>query len=531
MPRLVSSLNALCSTDEHGQKIANTAAAQGKLPIELCDFYALGFQALNQRLLISNDEYIRTTMEYHHRNAQELWKKCHEAGDIYLSQYEGWYNEREETFVSEAEAKASDFKDQTSGVCLKHCSEESYFFRMSKYHDALVQYIQANPEFIQPANHRNAILSRLREPLLDLSISRTSFSWGIPVPEGFKENHVMYVWFDALSNYVSGVHGLEDHELARFWPANAHIIGKDIVWFHCVIWPCMLMSAGVALPKAVFAHGFVNAEDGRKMSKSLNNTVDPHELLDKYPVDSIRYYMCQAPYGSDLNLSEASLVQIHNSELADKLGNLVHRALNLCQRYCNGLVADVPYPTDEPLPFDLARLKTVAYRHLQEFAIHGVCFESMQAARDANKYLSDNEPWKLKGEEFNERRAFLVRISLEAIYIVAHFLGPMLPQACASIFEKLNTPPIPIDRLDDGFKNLSVGTSVTVGDILFTKIGEENEEEKIDLAKAKEEKKLKQKQSKTSRAAEEADLIQPDFTKIDLRVGRIVKVTPYTVMW
>ena len=257
-----------------------------------------GFQCLNQRILISNDDYIRTTSERHMRTAQALWKRCAEAGDIYLDSYSGWYNVREETFVTDSDAQLADFKDPASGKPLKKVEEASYFFKMSNFHDRLVQHIKDNPEFIRPEQHRNQILARLSDDRLrDLSISRTSFDWGIPVPEGFDDKHVMYVWFDALSNYLTGVDALGANEpdagpnvdLAKYWPADVHIIGKDILWFHTVIWPTILMSAGLPLPKTVFAHGFVNDKEGKKMSKSLGNVVDPHDMLDKYPVDIFRW--------------------------------------------------------------------------------------------------------------------------------------------------------------------------------------------------------------------------------------------------
>jgi methionyl-tRNA synthetase len=251
---------------------------------------------LNQRILISNDDYIRTTSDRHKRTAQEVWKRCADNGDVYLDTYRGWYNVREENFVTDSEAKMSDYKDPVSGVPLKQVEEESYFFRMSRYYDQLLAHIEENPDFIRPEQHRNFILHRLRgEGLRDLSISRATFQWGIRVPEGFHEQHVMYVWVDALSNYLTGVNGLGVNEdgdlenLEKLWPANVHIIGKDILWFHTVIWPCLLLSAGVPLPETVFAHGFVNDKEGKKMSKSLGNVIDPHDMLDKYPIDTFRW--------------------------------------------------------------------------------------------------------------------------------------------------------------------------------------------------------------------------------------------------
>ena len=311
--------------DEHGQKIAATAEKEGKQPQEICDKvreryslklfcfcilfshktffvvcdtqYVTGFKTLNQRLLVSNDDYVRTTSDRHKRVARELWKRCHANGDIYLDTYAGWYNVREETFVTDLTAEMDDFKDPTTGKPLKRVEEESYLFKMSAYADKLIQHIKDNPDFIRPEQHRNNILSRLTsDPLRDLAISRTTFSWGIKVPEGFNDNHVMYVWIDALSNYLTGIdyfgtNGDNKEGIEKFWPSDVHIIGKDILWFHTVIWPCLLMSAGIPLPASVYLHGFVNDREGKKMSKSIGNVVDPHDVLDQSHVDSFRWYV------------------------------------------------------------------------------------------------------------------------------------------------------------------------------------------------------------------------------------------------
>ena len=285
------------------------AEKEGKEPIEVCDQYVRGFQSLNYRMRISNDDYLRTTSERHKNTAREIWRRCGENGDdIFLGSYEGWYNVREEAFVTENEAALTGYKDETSGKPLEKVSEPSYFFRMGRYQERLVHHIQENPLFVQPAGVRKEILARLKEPLRDLSISRTTFNWGIKVPEGWDQKHVMYVWFDALSNYATGVDlfglnedgGTDGRE--KMWPPQIHLIGKDIIWFHVVIWPCMLMSAGVDLPKTIFAHGFINDKDGNKMSKTLNNGIDPHEMLDKFDNDTFRWYLCkEPPFGKDLS--------------------------------------------------------------------------------------------------------------------------------------------------------------------------------------------------------------------------------------
>ena len=279
----------LTGSDEHGQKVAGAAAKDGVEPLAHCNKYVSAFQRLNDKLRVTNDRYLRTTSAHHKRTCQLLWKRCADAGDIYLGKYEGWYNEREEAYVSQADAEKTNFMDVDKGVPLKRVSEESYFFAMSKYNDRLIQHIEQNPAFIQPESARSNILARLRkDPLKDLSISRTTFSWGIPLPPDFDQTgascaHVMYVWFDALANYLTGVcavdpEAVEHGRLQGFWPADRHIIGKDIIWFHCVYWPTMLMSVGLALPKGVFAHGFVNDKQGHKMSKSMGNSVDPDDV-------------------------------------------------------------------------------------------------------------------------------------------------------------------------------------------------------------------------------------------------------------
>ena len=433
---------------------------------------------MNQRLLISNNDYIRTTLPRHERTAQELWKKCAANGDIYLSTYCGWYNVREETFVSDSDAELCNYIDEASGKPLQKVEEASYFFKMSAYHDKLVNYIKENPNFIRPEQHRKLILSRLEsDKLRDLSISRTSFTWGIPVPEGFDSKHVMYVWFDALSNYLTGVDAMEVSEneetkgkLKNFWPANVHIIGKDILWFHTVIWPCMLMSAGLPLPETVFAHGFVNDKEGKKMSKSLGNVVDPHDMLDKYPVDIFRWYLCkEAPYGGELSFNEDSLRDMHNADLCDTLGNLVHRATNLCKKYCDGVVPDVPPP--EKLPIDFAAVRAAYIDKMDNFEIEGGANIAIAAFRDVNGFLTEQAPWHLKGDENAEARRIIVRATMEAVYVLAHLLVPFLCNGMMQIFEKFGTPHADtLDALDANMRNLKTGTVINVGDVLYTKV-------------------------------------------------------------
>ncbi|CAM9290452.1 unnamed protein product [Chrysoparadoxa australica] len=542
-------------TDEHGQKIANTAAGMGLKPIDICNKYAGNFQALNKRLLISNDFYIRTTMPEHYASSQKLWQLCADAGDIYLGNYEGWYNEREETFVSDKDAEAAGFKD-TFGSPLKRMSEASYFFRMSKHQAWLIDYLNTHPELLQPEEYRLNLLRRLAEPLGDLSISRTSFKWGIPVPEGFDQNHVMYVWFDALSNYTSGVHALEaNHPLQHYWPADIHIIGKDILWFHSVIWPCMLHSAKLPIPGGVFAHGFVAAADGRKMSKSLGNVVDPHDVCDKVPVDTLRWYLArEAPFGGDLAFSGESLAQMHNADLCDTLGNLVHRACILLHKYHDGTMPDPSAKVTLPHPFDMEGLRKRVAEAMGKMALNQALYAVMEATRDSNKFLTDQAPWLIKDEGRFEERLEIVRVILEAVYVLAHFLAPAIPTAATAIFNKVGLPPRPIPELGTGFCCIPVGTKVvTVGNVLFTKledlnigVGEpqelkaaiadigkaDSDPKKGEEGQAKENSKSKKKakaQPKGNGLAKggEAEAEQDPFSKIDIRVGRIVKVYPH----
>ncbi len=527
-------------SDEHGQKIANTAADQTPPvpPIDLCNKYVTGFQVLNQRMLVTNNDYIRTTSDRHKRTAQALWKRCaanttNGESDIYLSKYSGWYNVREETFVTDNDAKLADYKDPASGLPLKQVEEESYFFRMADYHDKLMNHINENPEFIQPEQFRNNIIARLSaDRLRDLSVSRTTFDWGIPVPEGFDDKHVMYVWFDALSNYLTGVNGLGangdgEDDLSHHWPADVHIIGKDIIWFHTVIWPCILMSANIPLPKTVFAHGFVNDKEGVKMSKSIGNVVDPHDMLDKYPVDTFRWYLCkEAPYGGELSFNEESLMVMHNADLCDTLGNLVHRATNLTKKNCGGEVPDVPAPSEPALDFNAIREEFMA--KMDNYQLELGASIAMKGLRDVNGYITEKAPWHMKGDELATERQIIIRALLEAVYALAHLLIPFIPNGARQIFDKLGSPPMELHAISGDLRNLTVGTKIQIGDVLYTKLVSEAERLDAETAAQKkkddyEEAQRKKKEKKAKMAASKND-DQPEFTKVDIRVGQITKI-------
>jgi len=494
----------MTGADEHGQKIAQAAENEGLKPIEFVDRYALGFQALNQRLQISNDFYVRTTDERHKKVARAIWTKCKEVGDIYLDRYEGWYLVREERFITEQEAQEWDYKDPGSGVPLKKMSEPS-FFRLSKYQKPVMKHIKDHPEFIQPEQYRTEIYERLSNmEMRDLSISRGTFDWGVDCPEDEVDGkpHVMYVWFDALINYISGVNGTDTSKpLSRFWPADMHIVGKDISWFHSVIWPSMLMSAGIPLPKSIVCHGFISGSDGRKMSKSYGNVVDPHDSLDKYPCEIVRWYLCrEAPYGDDVKFSEDSLKLMHNADLCDKLGNLVNRAVTLVNGSVPACEADMVAQVAQP--FCLKTLKTSVRAAYESYRLSEAADLTVRACAATNKWIADLAPWKMKGDESQQLRTASCRVLIESVYVLAHFFAPFIPRAAEAIFQKLGTPPKAIPQLADNFMNLAVGTPVVSTSILF---------EQLEVTKA------------AAAAPVAAPVQQPLFSKLEVRVGRVVK--------
>ena len=458
----------LTGSDEHGQKIADTAASLGITPQRLCDRHVAEFQSLNQQLAISNDGYIRTTSDTHKELAQLIWTKVADNDDIYLGNYQGWYSKREERFLTETEAKEMNYLDGDKPLI--RTSESSYFFRLSKYQQQIIDHLNDHPEFIFPPEKRTEILERLKQPLLDLSISRTSFDWGIPIPDRFQgrvddgRQHVFYVWFDALTNYLSGIDWPDDH-----WPADLQLIGKDIIWFHAVIWPAMLLSAGIPLPKRIVCHGFVNGPDDRKMSKTWGNVVDPIELLQRYPSDSLRYFVLrECSFGQDFSFSESSLIARHNNELAATFGNLVSRVLNLTEKYSQGRIPDA-----ESIPiFDLVALVKQIDRCFNTQEIEKVLQEVFSKLTLLNKWLTEQAPWSSRQEDrTEEQRQRMIRTLLEGVYILAHFLEPFIPTAIAELFSRLGRKSTTIPLLS--WSNLEAGGAIVVGESLFPRIRKE----------------------------------------------------------
>ena len=397
----------LTGTDEHGQKVAKTAEAEGMEPKAFCDKIAAKFVELTDQLNISNDDFIRTTEARHYEASQAIWNAIKEnnADDIYLGKYAGWYSVRDEAYFTEGEltdaidADGTTHKLAPTGAPVDWVEESSYFFRLSAYTDKLLQLYQDHPEFIEPKSRRNEIVSFVKSGLQDISISRSNFTWGVPVP-GDKD-HVMYVWLDALTNYITGVGypKTDGDSFKKFWPADFHVIGKDIIRFHCIYWPAFLMAAKIDLPKKVFAHGFINV-NGVKMSKSVGNVIAPQDLIDAYGLDATRYLlMREVPHGQDGNFSHEYAVQRINSDLANGLGNLAQRTLSMIHKNCE---AKIPKPGD----FTDDDKKLLSHAHNKLLPMVREESDKMRFNRalesiwklviDANGYVDAQAPWGLK---------------------------------------------------------------------------------------------------------------------------------------
>ena len=424
----------LTGTDEHGQKVEKAAQTKGETPLELADRVVKRFQSLWEKLDIDYTDFIRTSQERHKVAVQAIFRTIQQQGDIYLGEYEDWYCTPCETFWTETQLMDGNCPD--CGRPTDKLKEASYFFRMSKYQDQLLAHIEANPDFIQPKSRRNEILSFIREGLRDLSISRTSFSWGIPVPGD--EKHVIYVWFDALTNYISalGYPHDPDGNYAKFWPCDVHVIGKDILRFHTVYWPTFLMAAGIPLPKKVFAHGWWTVE-GQKMSKSLANVVEPNMLIDKYGVDAIRYFLLrEVPFGLDGDFSHSALVHRINADLANDLGNLVSRSTAMLNKYFGGTL-----PAAGPLTeldrglqgrFPVAVNQVDA--QMNELAFNKALQSIWELVSAANKYIDDTAPWTLaKDPAQRERLGTVMYTLIEAVRLIGLLVTPFMPNTGAKI--------------------------------------------------------------------------------------------------
>lgn len=459
----------LTGSDEHGQKVEKAATTAGETPLELADRVVKRFQALWERLGISNNDFIRTTQERHKKGVAHIFKDILEKGDIYLGEYEDWYCTPCETFWTETQLIDGRCPDCNRPV--EKLKEESYFFRMSKYQDQLLAHIESHPDFIQPKSKRNEIISFVKEGLRDLSVSRTTFTWGIPVPGNDK--HVIYVWFDALTNYITALGYPEaTSDYQRFWPVNVHLIGKDILRFHAVYWPTFLMAAGLPLPEKVFAHGWWTIE-GQKMSKSLQNVVEPNMLIDKYGVDAVRYFLLrEVPFGLDGDFSHAALVQRINSDLANDLGNLLSRSTAMAVKYFNGTL---------PAPAELNESDLSLKRRTEEMvaAVDGCMNDlafskALQAIWEVisagNKYIDESAPWTLaKDPALKDRLATVMYCLLESQRIVHIVLSAFLPATTEKALASLGCVEEK-SLVGLSWGGLREGTVITKAEALFPRI-------------------------------------------------------------
>ena len=455
----------LTGLDEHGQKVQDAATRRGIDPTDHCDEMSKRFTSLWERLHISNDDFIRTTENRHKNVVREILKIVYNAGDIYEDEYEGLYSVSEERFITEKEADTGQFRD------IKKLKEKNYFFRMSKYQKALIAHINSNPKFIQPEHRKNEILGFLKQPLNDLCISRpkSRLNWGIELP--FDSGYVTYVWFDALINYITAPGFLDDNiSFDKYWPANMHLIGKDILTTHTVYWPTMLMSAGIELPKTIFAHGWWLMGD-EKMSKSSGNVINPMDLIDDYGVDPVRYYlMREMVLGQDANFTLKSFVNRYNSDLANDFGNLLSRISTLINKNYDGYMPEVSSLGDKE-----KRLKSISIELVKKFdnnmsrmSINEAIEETLQFVRNINRYFEHMAPWKLVKEDLKSAGTVLYT-GAEALRICAVLLSPIMPQRIQILLSVLNT-----ESVDRNWGGLKSGTRLSDHKPLFPRINSDN---------------------------------------------------------
>ena len=516
----------LTGSDEHGLKIQRKAQEKGITPIEYVDAIIANFKQLWNELNISNNDFIRTSEERHHKVVQDVLTKIFEQGDIYKKNYEGLYCVPCESYW--LERQLVDGKCPDCGRPVEKMQEESYFFKLSKYQDWWLQFIEENPNFIQPASRRNEMINFVKQGLEDLCITRTTFDWGIPVP--FDKKHVVYVWFDALLNYLTGIkYGTDDAMFNKFWPASLHLVGKEIVRFHTIIWPIMLKAMGVELPQKVYGHGWL-VIDGDKMSKSKGNVIDPLALIDEFGADAIRYFLLrEIVFGNDGNFSRDALITRINSDLANDLGNLLHRTVSMIEKYHGGVVTNtgVIEAVDEDL---MALVKTTAENFAKDMdameinsAIKGV----WALISRANKYIDETAPWILAKDEAKAARLQTVMYNLaETLRVVAILVAPFIPSTSPKIYTQLGLE-VPAEFLltDAEFGKIADGTKVQKGEPLYprieiaedgaTIIGGKRYEPKVEVAPAPVE------EPKVEMEPIKEEITIDAFEKIDLRVGTV----------
>ena len=463
----------LTGTDEHGQKIQRAAENSQMDPLDFCNKISKTFKDLCKILNLSNTDFIRTTEDRHKISVQHLWKQLEKSGDIYLSKYSGWYSVSDEAFYNENEIETKDNVKVSisSGSKVEWVEEESYFFKLSKWQDKLIQYYEKNPGFILPKSRKNEVLNFVKSGLKDLSISRKSFSWGIKVPSN--DNHVIYVWLDALTNYISALkyHESSSDLYKKFWPADVHIIGKDILRFHAVYWPAFLLAANIPLPKRIYGHGWILSGE-EKMSKSRGNILDPIEIIDNYGLDPLRYYLIkEVSFGNDGNISKEKLEDCINSDLANNYGNFCQRVTAFTEKNLNSKVpSEIEFnEQDKKILNNYSNNINILRKFIDEQKLNNYVDFIVNALFEANKYFNDQEPWKKKNDK--KRLNAIIYTSLELIRKVSILLYPIIPDSCIKSLKIFNIheKEIVFDTINN-HNFLKSGNKINKINILFKKI-------------------------------------------------------------